>query len=308
MAKLKTNLVSFSNEVIESCKRNNHLGTARNYRRSMDSFLTFLCGRNIGLGDISEDLMAEYERWLLFRGVLRNSTSFYMRNLRAIYNKAVKAGIVRQSYPFSTVYTGVDKTRKRAASEELILRLQALDLRGSGPLSLARDLFIFSYCTRGMAFVDMAFLRKSDIRDGMISYVRRKTGQRLMVAVEPCMERIILTYSGACLSGPYVFPIIRSVEPQEAYIQYNTALSYYNRKLKRLATMLGEKLPLSSYVARHTWATTARNYNVPLSVISAGMGHSSEKTTRIYLAALDNSLVDMANRGIVERLNDSIST
>ena len=225
-----------------------------------------------------------------------------MRVLRAVFNKAVREGIVSQSSPFRNVYTGVDRTRKRAVGEETVIRLRRLNLEHSPSLALARDIFIFSYCARGMAFVDIAFLRKQDIAGGAICYVRRKTGQRLTIRIEPCMGDIIERYAPVTRTSDYVFPLLNAEDPVRGFSQYQTALGYYNRRLKRLAELLELETPLSSYTSRHTWATTARNHNVPLSIISAGMGHASEKTTQIYLASLESSVIDQANRSIIASL------
>ncbi len=245
-----------------------------------------------------------YSDYLSGRGLVRNSISFYMRILRAAYNAAVREGLVEQRYPFRGVYTGVDGTRKRALDEQILLRLQRLDLRRTPSLSMARDLFIFSFSTRGMAFVDMAFLRKSDIRDGTLSYTRRKTGQRLHVGLEPCARIIIERYGTLRPESPYLFPLLTSEDLPTAYRQYRTALGYYNDRLRRLGRLLGEPLRMSSYVARHSWATAARKRDIPLSVISAGMGHTSERTTRIYLDSLADSAVDRANHEILRALNE----
>ena len=280
------------------------LGTARNRRRAMNScFAAFLSGKDIPLCWWSRKLINDYAGWLAGKSLARNTVSFYMRILRSVYNQAVKEGLVQQDNPFTDVYTGVDRTRKRAVGEDVVLRMMELDLSGTPGLDLARDMFIFSYCTRGMAFVDMALLRRCDIHGESIVYSRKKTGQKLTVHIEPCTARIIQKYAGTVIGSPYIFPVIRSCESGEIFRQYQTALGYYNRKLKRLSRRLGLETPLSSYVARHTWATTARNRNTPLSVISSGMGHTSEKTTRIYLAALDESIIDRANSRILAPLN-----
>ncbi len=307
MAKFKhSTVVSFFNEQIDSCVSDGLLGTARNYRRTLNSFRNFLggMGADIPFSMVSGKMIMEYERWLLSRGVMRNSSSFYIRNLRAVYNKAVKVGIVGQKHPFDNVYTGIDRTRKRAVEEDVIMGLLKMDLNYSKALALSRDLFVFSYCTRGMSFVDVAFLRKRDVEDGTITYVRRKTGRRMSVRMEPCMYRIISRYEAETAGTPYVFPIISSSDPTVAYHQYQIALSYHNRKLKRIADLLGERRNLSTYTARHTWATTARNHFLPLSVISAGMGHTSEKTTQIYLADLETAVVDKANQALLKGLNE----
>ena len=278
------------------------LGTARNYTRTLNSFSAFLGGTDLPFAAFTEPLVEEYNAYLVRRGVVRNTVSFYMRILRAVYNRAVRQRLTEQSFPFSGVYTGIDHTRKRAVEERLIGRLRNLDLSESDALALARDLFIFSYCTRGMSFVDMAFLRKRDLSGGEINYVRRKTGQLMTVHLETCMREIVRRYEWRTRNTPYVFPLLTAEEPGRAYSQYQIALNYYNRQLKRLSQLLGLEEGLSSYASRHSWATAARNHRVPITVISAGMGHTSERTTRIYLSSLESSVIDCANRKILSAL------
>ena len=299
-------VTAFMREQIAQLTADNRLGTARNYTRTLRSFSGFLGGGELPFAAFTERLVEEYNAYLLRRGVVRNTVSFYMRILRSVYNKAVRRRLEPAS-PFGGVYTGVDRTRKRAIDERLIARLKSLDLPVSGALPLARDLFVFSYCMRGMAFVDMAFLRKKDMRDGAIHYVRRKTGQRMTVHLEPCMREIIGRYAPRTRDTPYLFPVLTAEDPARAYAQYQVALNYYNRLLKKLASLLGLDSGLSSYTSRHSWATAARNHNVPLPVISAGMGHTSERTTQIYLSALETSVIDSANRKILASLNRCVS-
>lgn len=294
-------------ERIDRLNDSGQFGTARNYRRAWNSFAAYIGDTVLYPDDLTESLIDGYNAYLLRRGILRNSVSFYMRILRAVYNKAVRFNLPIQNDPFRNVYTGVDRTRKRAVDETVIVHLSGLDLSRSRPLMLARDLFVFSYCMRGMAFVDLAYLRKTDIRNNFIHYVRQKTGQRLCVKIEPCMRSILARYAPRTTGSPYAFPILRAEEAEKSYARYQVALGYYNRQLKRLSAMLHLDTPLTSYTARHSWATAARNRNVPISVISAGMGHTSERTTLIYLAALEGSVVDRVNRGIVARLNEVVS-
>ncbi len=282
------------------------MATANNYSSALRSFKCFLI-RDIPFEQFTEQLVINYEQWLFDRGILRNTSSFYLRILRAVYNKAVKQTLVIQSFPFESVYTGVDRTRKRAVGEDVILKLLRLNLSHSYPLALSRDLFVFSYCMRGMSFIDMAYLKKSDITGNTINYVRRKTGQYISVKIEPCARDIIYRYDSTTKNLPYVFPILTSTDAGKAYTQYLVQLGYHNRKLKRLATQLNIDLHLSSYTARHTWATIARNKNIPISIISAGMGHTSEQTTRIYLDSIDNSIIDDANRSILSPLNEILA-
>ena len=293
--------------LIDELKNDGQWGNARNLQRALNSFSDFLGGLDRPLKQVDERLVMEYEQWLRTRKVSKNSSSFYMRTLRSAYNKVISRNQMEQTFPFRNVYTGVERTRKRAVPEDIMVRLQKLDLTHSAPLAFSRDMFIFSYCTRGMAFVDIAYLKKEDVSEGILSYVRHKTGQRLTVRIEPLIEEIIERYEPLVHNSPYLFPIITSNDPEEAFRQYQTALGYHNRKLKKLGKLTGENLHLSSYTARHSWATVARKHNVPLSVISAGMGHTSEKTTLIYLDSVENSLIDKANEEILEALCRNVS-
>ena len=297
-------ILAFMQEQIDLLRQCNRLGTAQNYTNAMHRFARFL-GRDIPIASVTEQLIERFNADLSQRGMVRNTVSFYMRILRSVYNKAVRNGLAEQTAPFKNVYTGIDRTRKRAVGENVIARFIGLDLSRSAPLSLARDLFLFSFYTRGMAFVDMVYLRRGHIRDGRIRYVRRKTGQEIVIRVEPEMQRIIERYARG--EHPYVFPVLNSENPGEAYAEYRTALTYYNRLLKRLCNMAGIPQHLSFYTARHSWATVARNHQIPVSVISAGMGHTSERTTQIYLTMLENSLIDNANKGILESLRCALS-
>lgn len=285
---------------IEQLRATNRLGTAKNYKKTMCSFGEFLGDVRLPLSALTEQVITDYNSFLIQRGLVRNSVSFYMRVLRAIYNKAVRQKLIEQQHPFTEVYTGIDRTRKRAVSESIIVQLHRLELETGTPLALCRDIFIFSYCTRGMAFVDIAYLGKSNLQNGMICYARRKTGQLLSVRIEPSIQRIIDRYIDS--DSPYVFPILSSLDANEAYEQYQVALNNHNRLLGRLSEMLGCGCKLTSYTSRHSWATAARNHNVPISVISQGMGHTSEQTTQIYLTMLENSVIDDANKGIISGL------
>lgn len=285
---------------IEQLRATNRLGTAKNYKKTMCSFGEFLGDVRLPLSALTEQVITDYNSFLIQRGLVRNSVSFYMRVLRAIYNKAVRQKLIEQQHPFTEVYTGIDRTRKRAVSESIIVQLHRLELETGTPLALCRDIFIFSYCTRGMAFVDIAYLKKSNLQNGMICYARRKTGQLLSVRIEQSIQRIIDRYIDS--DSPYVFPILNSLDANEAYEQYQVALNTHNRLLGRLSEMLGCGCKLTSYTSRHSWATAARNHNVPISVISQGMGHTSEQTTHIYLTMLENSVIDDANKGIISGL------
>lgn len=293
-------ITDFFTKQIQKLKNDNRRGTARNYNKTLKSLKAFMKNTDSTFNIVTEQFVESYNTFLIQRGVVRNTISFYMRIFRSVYNKAVTQKIVEQTFPFKNVYTGVDKTRKRAVTETVISQLLSIDLKKSKALQFARDLFIFSFYTRGMAFVDIVFLKKSNIQNGYITYVRHKTGQELTIKIETKLQNIINRYEKK--DSPYVFPILNTEDGNKAYSQYEIALNYYNRQQKRLSNFLEPNINLSSYTPRHTWATTARNKNVPLSIISAGMGHSSERTTLIYLTKIENSVIDEVNKTIIDSI------
>ena len=304
MTKRNKVIAEFVSEQVKLLRDENRFGTANNYEKTMVSFMRFVSNENLTFSSLNEKLITDYNIHLIKKGLMRNTISFYMRNMRAIYNKAVKQKIVVKKELFGEVYTGIDKTCKRAVDENVIYSLYMLKLKNKSSLALTRDIFIFSYCMRGMSFVDVAYLRKSDISGGVIRYCRRKTSQLLSVKVEPCMQTIINRYNDD--DSYYVFPIIKSYDKGEAYKQYRSAINTYNRLLKELSDMIGSSCKLSSYTSRHSWATAARRHNIPISVISAGMGHTSEQTTQIYLKSIEDDVVDRANAEIINKLRINV--
>ncbi len=294
----ESSLFSFMHAVIAQMKQLGRERTSETYTATLRSFMSFRQDNDVPVDAITSDLILQYEAWLKGRGITMNTVSFYMRILRAVYNRAVEKGLTTQRYPFRHVYTGVEKTVKRAVPIKVVKALKGLDLSVKPSLAFARDMFLFSFYTRGMSFVDMAFLRKSDLRNGILTYRRRKTGQRLSIRWEKCMAEVVARYPAE--NTDYLLPIISHVGDERR--QYTNALHLINCRLKTLSDMLHLPRPLTMYVARHSWASAAKAKNVPLSVISEGMGHDSEATTQIYLASLETTVVDKANKLILSLL------
>ena len=293
-------VATFMRDEVERMEKGGRFGTARAYRKTMDSFGAYLGCCNMTFCGITPMLIDGYAAYLLRRGVRRNTLSFYMRVLRAASNRAVKLGLAEQALPFRNVYTGVDKTDKRAVDFDSIMKLNRLELEKGSELGLARDMFMFSFLTRGMTFVDMAWLKKEEVANGEIHYKRHKTGQMLQIRINDNIGAIIRRYDRP--GSLYVFPVIGCEGGMRAFTDCQTGLSLYNRRLKKLAAMIGLDRPLTSYTARHSWATAAYRMGVPLQLISAGMGHTKEETTRIYLASLENWKIDNANDSIARML------
>ena len=293
-------LFSFMQEVIGQLKRLNRIRTSETYVATLSSFMKFRDGQDILLCEIDSDTVMLYEAWLKAKGICPNTVSFYMRILRAVYNRAVEKELVEQKHPFKHVYTGIDKTVKRAVPLKAIKRIKELDLTLKPHLDYARDMFLFSFYTRGMSFIDMAYLKKSDLKNGVITYRRKKTSQQLSIKWEKCMAEIVAKYKDRNATQ-YLLPIITDPLADER-IQYRNALCRINVALKEVARLANLSIPLTMYCGRHSWASIAKSKNIPISVISEGMGHDSEETTRIYLASLDSNVIDKANSLILRDL------
>ena len=302
-------LSNYMESIIAKLKNNGKIRTSETYRSTLCSFKKFLASQaskdgkrneeDIMLDCITSETMEEYEAWHKNKGVAPNTISFYTRILRAVYNRAVENDIIENRNPFRHVYTGVDKTVKRALPLAVIKKIKTLDLSLTPGLDYARDMFLMSFYLRGMSFIDMAFLRKSDLRNGYITYRRRKTGQQLIIEWTKEMQ-IILDKYPENKSG-YLLPVIRNSGVNERCTYRNTGYNI-NHNLKRIAEMVDVTIPLTLYVARHSWASAAKAKGIPLSVISEGMGHDSEATTQIYLASLATAVVDRANSLILKSL------
>ena len=292
-------LFNFMESLIAKLRQNGKIRTSETYTAALHSFRKFRKDEDIMLDCITSDVMEAYEAWHRGRGVAPNTISFYTRILRAVYNRAVEDGIIENRNPFRHVFTGVDKTVKRALPLRTIRKIKSLDLSLTPALDYARDMFMLSFMLRGMSLIDMAFLRKTDLANGYVVYRRRKTSQQLTIEWTKEMQRILDKYPEN--ASDYLLPIIRNRGINERYKYRNIGYNI-NHNLKAIAKMVGIQMPLTLYVARHSWASAAKSKGIPLSVISEGMGHDSESTTQIYLASLDTSAVDRANSIILKSL------
>lgn len=206
-------------------------GSAANYRSSYRLLLSFLDGQHLTSQHLSARWAERYERWLRARGVTTNTVTFHLRNLRAVYNRSVKKRLIPASFPnpFTHLTVRQTVTRKRALSRETIKRICTADLSALHPkYSLARDIFMFSFFTRGMSFVDMVYLRNSDIHDGVLTYARHKTGQMLSMRIEPQLQHIIDRYSNA---SPYILPVLAKDDSYGNYRQQQRELNKFIRKI-----------------------------------------------------------------------------
>ena len=277
------------------------VGTKNNYTNAVNRFIEFRNQKDLTFSQMTADMMEMYQAWLWNRGVGQNTVSFYLRTLRTLHHKAVEAGQATSNDIFAHVQTANVRTAKRAISIKDIRNIEKLELQIGSSIDKARDLFLLSFYLRGMAFVDMAFLKKSDLKCGMVSYNRRKTHQNLNIEWIKPMQAIINKYAEQTKDSPYMLPILTGKETSP-YTQYRKVEYNTNYNLKKIGKMIGLKIPLTTYVARHTWASIALHMNIPIATISEGMGHSSYKTTQIYLESIDVATINEANRRIIRKI------
>lgn len=294
-------LFNFIRSMITKKTAAKRYGTAKTYRDSLASFSSFRNGKDITFDDLNEDIINQYEAWMKNKGLKRNSSSCYLRTFKTLYLKAVELGLTEDKDIFRHVFTGFATTTKRAISIDAIKAIRKLNLENNPALAFARDMFMLSLYLQGMAFVDIAYLKKSDIRNGQLQYSRKKTGQALTISWEKPMQEIVDAYSHLTKDTPYLLPIITKQDGTERK-QYERMEHNVNRNLKKIGEMAGLHIPLTTYVARHSWASIMRDMGNDITVVGKGLGHSDIKTTQIYLSTIDNSTVMKANKRFLGRI------
>ena len=251
--------------------------------------------------------LKEYEDWLAGQQSSPNTISTYMRTLQAVYNRWMSPGI--EGYNpvlFKDVYTKVESRTKRALTAEQMEQLRNTDF---SVLTLRQQqvltYFLLMFMLRGMPFIDLAHLRKSDLRNRRITYRRHKTGKLMVVDVPPDAMRLLQKYRDKT-DSEYLFPLLHGgLFMEEHHHRYQETLRHFNRELARLMKQLLPGVSVSSYTARHTWATLAYHSGVPEGLISQSLGHSSLRVTMTYLKPFDAEVIDRINRQVISLVKKS---
>ena len=305
-------VVAFMKQVADGLQMEGNFGTAHVYRSSLNAIIAYHGKGDFTFNEVTPEWIKGFEIHLRGRGCSWNTVSAYLRTFRAVYNRAVDCrGAVYVPHLFRSVYTGTRADRKRALDTEDIQKVFTKLPQSpavTSDIRRAQELFVLMFLLRGLPFVDLAYLRKSDLRDNVITYRRRKTGRPLSVTLTSEAMAILKRYMDRDSSSPYLFPLLSSREgTMEAYHEYQLALRNFNRQLMLLGEMLGLGDKLSSYTARHTWATTAYYCEIHPGVISEAMGHSSITVTETYLKPFQNKKIDEANKKVVDFIKRSMS-
>lgn len=234
--KKEITLRQYTSKLVQTLISSQRERTAETYISATNSLIKSLDRDDITLNEIDISIVSTYEYSLQRKGLARNTISFYIRNLRAIYNRAVDEELIADKRPFRRAYTGTSSTHKRAVEPKIIRSIAQLDLSHSRSIQMAADIFLFSFYTRGMAFVDIASLKWEQVKNGYLIYRRRKTGQQIVILWEPCMQQIAERYSDNT-PNRYIFPIIKGKNPRQEYL---SAAHNINRNLRKL----GKKSPI----------------------------------------------------------------
>lgn len=317
----------FSDKLIKELIVSDRIGTAKSYEGVISVLKTFNKGKpfekNMGgdpkttnkinfaqkfkdlkFEEINYTFLTKLESYHLSAGNEFNGLAVYLRTIRSIYNKGMKAGLVDKTlYPFTDYKIKTTPTKKRALDSIYLKRILDLSLPNDHPSFDARNYFVASYMMYGMNFADMAYLKKTDIINGRISYRRKKTSKLYDIKLTDSLATILSFYTQENPSSDYVFPIIQRKGALFQNRDIQSARKIFNKNLKTIAEMCDINHNLTSYVSRHSFATQAMMLSVPVTVISAMLGHSSLKTTEVYLKSLPANILDEYNSKILAPTN-----
>ena len=303
----KKTVFKYFDEMVSRLEKSERIGYANIFKATKNSLFKFRNGQDFEFTDITTSFIIKYEEDFLNRGVTLNSVFVFMRTFKTLLNYARKENIIKYEFnPFKdisfTKYRRI-KTKKRAISKEEIQKIAKLKLKPETSIFHSRNYFMFSFYNRGINFIDMAFLKWKDIKKGRLNYNRKKTKEQFTIGMlEPAME-ILKYYKKIYYDSEesYVFPILNESHEtaKSKDNRIDKILKVVNADLKIIAGMAKINEKLTTYVARHSYATIMRRSGASTAIISESMGHDSEKTTQIYLESFENIVLDEASKAIL---------
>lgn len=299
---------NYLNSIIENLTKENRIGNATHYQALYNSLERFTKINQLQFVDIDVPFLNKYETHLRSIGNKNNSISIKMRTLKAVYNKAVKDNVVKKDYyPFNeyNVSKLKDSTPKRSILKEDIQKIISLDVktiskRPQSLLQFSKDLFLFSYLSCGINMVDMAHLKRSNIISNRIVYKRHKTGKQISFLLQPYALEIMQRYENC--NNDYIFPILDDsihTTAEQKFRRIKKVTYVANKNLKKIGESINLSIPLTTYCARHSFATILKRSGINVAIISEALGHSDLKTTQIYLDSFENSQIDEAMKNLL---------
>lgn len=289
------------NQYIQEFESANRLRYADMYKCTMHSLIKFNKHLDIPFSDMDTIWLKRYEVWLQSQGLAINTLGTRFRHLRVIYNFAIEEKIVKSEYyPFNSFKVSKlsQTTAKRSIQKDEILSV--LNYQGQTPLEcLAIDLFTFSYLAAGINFGDIARLTKDNILENRLIYIRKKTQKQIKVSLQEQAIKLIQKYSMP--DNPYLFPILSSFHKteQQKVNRIHKIIAKVNKSLKEIGERLNIPIDLTTYVARHSFATVLKRSGVNTSLIGEALGHSSERVTQIYLDSFGNDQMEDAMKNLL---------
>ena len=297
--KKDTTIFEYGYKLVNRQKQAGKIGNARAYENTLKRLESYLKHRNLPFVDITYDWLEEFEADFLSSGIKVNTISFYLRTIRAIYNRAIKAKLVdRTAYPFNDFTIKRESTAKRAISKEKIKLIENVELPKDTPIWHNRNFFILSFNLIGISFIDLAFLEWDNIQNGRVQYLRKKTKKLYNIKLTKKAAEILACYEDHH-QGKYVLPIIDNnivgdLEKEQFYSRQGYKLC--NKYLKRICELCGIEETVTTYVARHSWATSAKRLGFSKDLIAEALGHEyGNRITGIYLDDYDLEVIDEMN-------------
>ncbi len=296
------NFLEFTQKQIDSLKKAKRLGNAAVYQTVYNVVNDFRCGKDFTFDELNFKWLTDFETHCLSENASTNGVNVYMRTIRALYNKAIKEKSARKElYPFTEYKIKHVKPIKRAISLEDIKKIKDQEYPKDSFKWHVKNYFMFSFYCMGMSWVDMAYLRLENIKDGRIIYKRAKTGKEYSIKVNENIKELIDLYSGGKKPKDFLFPIIqRPKDPELARLDLKNGIKQYNKYLRKIADDCKIQTNLTSYISRHSWATIANRKGVHIGIISEGLGHEDIKTTQAYLESFGSEELDQANQMITD--------
>jgi integrase/recombinase XerD len=299
----KAYFADFAKGLVDDMLSVNQAGNAIVYRTAINRFMAYVNNPKLKFSNIDYKLLEAFRHHLIKDKVKVNSISNYFRTLRAIYNKAIKAKVIdRANYPFLDITIKTERTAKRAITVDDLIALAKLELKPRSRKWHARNYFLLSFSLIGASFTDLAYLTPQNIKRGRLTYRRRKTGKELNIKLQYHTEKLLAYYTGS--NSKYLLPIIQSGTSEDSFRAKALITQWIKTTNKWLRSIVEDcKLDcdVTTYVARHTWATTAKRLGYSIELIAEALGHEhGNKITNIYLDSFDQSLIDDANAKIVQ--------
>lgn len=288
----------FGEQLVRDMLTVNQAGNAIVYQTTINRFMKYANNPDLKFTEIDYNKLEGFKRHLMKDGVKQNTISNYFRTLRAIYNKAIKAKLIERShYPFLDITIKTERTAKRAITIDDLKAIAQLKLPVRSKKWNARNYFFLSFALIGASFTDLAYLTSENIGKGRLTYKRRKTGKELTIKLLPYTQGLITNYKG--LSAKYLLPVVQA-NVEEDTLRAKALIAQWikttNKWLGKIAEDCKLDCEVTTYVARHTWATTAKRLGFSIEIIAEAMGHEhGNKITNIYLDTFDQDLIDEVN-------------